>query len=1038
MARNHKADREGDTMRSNAFAVALMLMWPLNLIAAQARLPTDGGMTTSLGQPGPWLWSAGVSLGLRDDRSVIAGVGEGRVGLYHELLSKALGFGGLHGEIYNQSVNAKYFAGTRLRWVSQLTGGAFGVDYSVTDKRLRPILTYVHPIMRAGLFNEGSVLRLDLVAGPRHTVTVGVEKPIFRRIPMGSTRPRADVVRLPAAAGWTPSTPTPTSGAIQNALVIAQEAARSIQRLCVPWLDHKGGGGASSDAAVIARLNALKDLTSATGGAQNIDRETLRFHDAIDRAFSLAMASGGATQGDTIDRGRSVAARARSTLLREVIFPYNRLLGQVKDHDSTHGLAVLARGEFLRWLHIESGLPAASRDGVMSVFDAMLDVVEDARAASHAEWRTSRFVWLPLQYGLRAEQYDTQVELDQIVEQATAERFTEGNSVSYVMNEQFQNQLSRTIRSAKSYHVLWTHDFRGQDSRGDPDEMGFRHVLRSYLAALTSRVRAYDSTGTFPTYIILLDEWFYEVNDGRLWMDLLEDPTRRKVHLPARFAWMEDSLRVAQDSLRSAIAHSALLTAQRHQYGEPWIRNLVKVHVNITNAADPSFWSWKVVSKFPLPDSWMRDHRKIVFYDVSEADPFGGEAILTGAGIGEHYSNGTWEDRSLLVRGPALLSLKTAARDALLKQGIEPASIPTALQQGEVAADYAQRIRAAGAESSQQLRAVQLHNGTGFDSKQVNVAKAVLYTLMPAGSVIKIPDSLWNGTFWGSALVGCALRGVRVVVMAPSRENAPARAFGSMVRSRELLWRLVMASQVLSSEIAASGGMLRVGIYNSTLAVPDVVGRLRAVNATLARHAWLRDLFEFPPSVYPGLAHLADSLSAAGLANGGPREFASDSEPQPRPLLHLKANFLASRDAWRMMARPEWVDVTRAFAKQRILETNQPHPVSLAGFVDQPDSALMLGDQAIKRWRQEMTPAVRDGLLFYTILGSSNQNERSMVSDGEDALVLSAWPAVIPYLDLLVLVGQCEWIDRPGELELLMPRQGRLKTSLAHWFKFVF
>ena len=51
----------------------------------------------------------------------------------------------------------------------------------------------------------------------------------------------------------------------------------------------------------------------------------------------------------------------------------------------------------------------------------------------------------------------------------------------------------------------------------------------------------------------------------------------------------------------------------------------------------------------------MRDHRKVVFYDISEDDPYRGEAIFTGAGIGEHYANLSWEDRSLLLRGPAAL-----------------------------------------------------------------------------------------------------------------------------------------------------------------------------------------------------------------------------------------------------------------------------------------------------------------------------------------------------------------------------------------------
>ena len=1022
-------------MRAIAAWIALLLVSPLCPVLAQTRLPTEGGITTSLGQPGPWSWSLGVALGLREDQSLIAGVGEARIGVYHEFLSRALGVGGVQTELYNQSQNAKYAAGARLRLVSQVTGIALGADYSISEGRLRPILTYVHPVKRGGLFNDGSVLRLDLVTGRQHAVTIGIETPIARRIPMGTTRPRADVAKLPNAQRPA-ATPIPPVTALRDAIATARDAAHNIQLLCVPWLDHLGGGGAASDAGVVKRLEALRQLTAAAGAARNLDTETRRLHDAIDRAFSLAADESARAEGTAA--GRTIGAQARATLLDEVLFPYNRLLGQVKEHDSTHGLDVLARGAFLRWLHIDSKLPASSRDGVASVFDAMLDMVEDGRALAHLDWGTSRFVWLPLQYGLRAEEYDTQAELDAIVERATNERFTEGNSVSYVINEQFQNQLSRTIHAARSYHVLWTHDFRGYDRQGNPDEMAFRHVLRSYLSALTARVRAYDSTGTLPTYIILLDEWFYEVNNGRLWMDLLEDPTRHRVRLSSGFAWMEDSLRVAQDSLRAAINASALLTALRRQHGEAWLRNLVKVHVNITNASDPSFWSWKVVSRFPLPDTWSRDHRKIVFYDVSERDPFRGEAILTGAGIGEHYANASWEDRSLLVQGPALRSLKSAARNALLQQGLAAAEIPAVLQPVDRALDHQERSAISDTGDERRSRAMQLHNGTGFGAKEINVAKAVLYTLMPAGSVIKIPDSLWNGTFWGSALVGCALRGVRVVVIAPALENAPAAAFGSMVRSRELLWRLVMASRMLSDEIASTGGLLKVGIYNTVLSVTDVTGRLRAINTTLGRNEWLRDLYQFPPSVYPGLAQLADSLSGLALTQRDSNEFPDDFEARGRALLHLKANFLASRDAWQVMARPEWVDVTREFVQQRIAQLRRPHPVSLAGFTDQPDSALMLGDVAIKRWRESLSPIQRERLLFYTVLGSANQNDRSMVSDGEDALVISNWPAVIPYLDLLSLVGQCVWIDGPEQLEALLPRQGRLRTSIAHWFKYVF
>mgnify|MGYP003471833463 CR=1 FL=1 len=48
--------------------------------------------------------------------------------------------------------------------------------------------------------------------------------------------------------------------------------------------------------------------------------------------------------------------------------------------------------------------------------------------------------------------------------------------------------------------------------------------------------------------------------------------------------------------------------------------------------------------------AFARDHRKIVFYDVSEDDPYRGMAMFTGMGIGEHYTGAHWEDRALMLQ----------------------------------------------------------------------------------------------------------------------------------------------------------------------------------------------------------------------------------------------------------------------------------------------------------------------------------------------------------------------------------------------------
>ncbi|MCE2901648.1 MAG: hypothetical protein ACK6DP_04200 [Gemmatimonas sp.] len=1016
------------TMRSAARAGLLLALGTGGAmgVGAQPRLPSDGGTIFSLGQPGAWQASIGgaTGVGRRDSRAT--GVAEARVGVYYEFLNRALGLGGAQLEVYGGTLDAGANGGARARFVSPFTRFAIGVDYSGLDHQVRPLLSFSWPGRRGGLFHDGTMLRLDYRPGRERMLTLGVETPFRRRIPWGTTRPYHDHVSLSERRA--PYAPLPTSRPeVPAALADARIAARQMQLLAVPWVDHKGGGGRTSDAAVIRRL---RDIARAADGT-TMERETRRFHSAIERAFVLVLGAAGDSTATVL--GRRVAQQARAVLLDEVLLPYDRLLGQNKDKDTLREYAVLARGVFLRWLHVASGVPRDRIDDVLGVFVGLLDIAEDVRATAHRDWHGSRFVWLPLQLALLPEEHDSQAEIDALVDRASGEALTDGNDVTYVINEQFQYQLSRTIRAARHYHVLWTHDFRGIDGRGDPDEMSFRHVLRSYLAAMINRVRAYDSTGVFPSYFIILDEWFYRNTRGNLWMNLLENPLQHEVQLPARFSAWQDSLRVAQDSLRLAIAQSSLLSAQRAQYGEAWLRNLVKVHVNITNASDPTFWSWKVATAFPVPDTWMRDHRKLVFYDITERDLYRGESIITGAGIGEHYANLSWEDRSLLVRGPANLALKTAARELLLSQGFTPERIPAVLRAEPRARDYEVQVARATLVGGRPLRAALLQNRTGYDAKSINVTKAVLYSLMPPGSVIKIPDSLWNGTFWGSMLTGCAMRGVRVLVIAPTLANAPARAFGSLVRSRELLWRLLMAEQELGPIMQANGGLLKVGLYASDIPVSDVPRKILAVRGTLAAHAWLRELFAFPPSVYTGLEQIAQTY---GQLPAPVRE-GTEFEANQRPLLHLKANFIASREAWEVMARTDWVDMTREFVPRRMSQL-QARGAAVAAFEDFPDARIDIGGEVVQRWYDGLTPAVRDRVMFYTMLGSANQNDRSMVSDGEAVVMLAGWPSVTATIDLISLIGQSRWISDPAELNALLPPRGKLATGVSHWFKFMF
>jgi hypothetical protein len=1006
--------------------IAVTGLLALALVArapAQSLPPAQGGFTHSLGQPDAWKWTAGLSLGWggRHDGVENGGTATGQIGVMRDMLNPVLGAGGWNFEWYMGARDTRPTGGMRARIASPALRIGVGADYNVYDDQLRPLFSLYSPVIRGGFFRNGTELRLDVLPSRHPQFAIGTETPMMRRIPAGKTRPRVDHVKLP---GWkAPALVAPPNAAqIRAPLANARHAADIIWRLNTPFLDEISANRSRYQNAVLTRLSALKRvLADHRDSTPAIEAHTRRFHAEVERAFAVAAGVDSSV----------VAAHARATLLEHVLLPYNRLLGQVKRSETTEAFAKRARAEFMRWLVAETTMSRERTDATAWVFSQVLAIVEDSRAAIRRDWGDSRFVWLPLQYGLKPEEHDTQAELDALVERAVGVRFTDGNAMSYVINEQFQYQLSRTIHAARDYHLLWIHDFRGSDANGQPDAMSYAHVLHSYLAALIQRVHEYDRTGRIPVFMILIDEWFYQVNAGKVFLSVLEDPMRYRLALKGRDDW-ERTLAAAQDSLRRAVAQSQLLQAHRAQFGDAWLHNLLKVHVSVTNTSDPSFWSWRVTKLIPLFDNLMRDHRKLAFYDITEEDPYRGEALFTGAGVGEHYANDAWEDRALLVRGPALLELKTGARTALLQQGMKADRIPWHLQPREFAPDYGARVAAFVARERQSLRALTINNETGFGDKQVNVAKGVLYTLMPPGSVIKIPDSLWNSAFWGSALVGCALRGVRVLIIGPALHNAPADVFGSMIRSHELFWSLLAAHRELGPEISRAGGLLRVGLFATDVAATDVAGKMRAANQAFAHHAWLRELFGFPSSVYAGLASIATQVEGTPSVR-----LQGELETDSRPKLHLKANFFASRDAWALMGRPEWSDMARQFVEQRLTQVKAPVE-SLSAVKTVPPPLLDVGPEMVTQWFEQLSPEARARVVFYTVMGSQNQNARSMVEDGEVAIVVSSWPSIIPYLDLVTLIGQSRWLDDPSQLDPLLPVQGRVKRSLAHWMKLAF
>ena len=717
-------------------------------------------------------------------------------------------------------------------------------------------------------------------------------------------------------------------------------------------------------------------------------------------------------------------------VLDEVLVPYNSLLGQRKTNDSLVGMIAVAQSEFAAWALASGDLTEANVRPVFLVCQTLCDIMEENRAELRRRWQDSRFVWLPLHFALTADQHDTQAELNAIIGKAAGRSFEPENRVWYVLNEQFQWEMARSVRQAEDYHVLWIHDFRGLNGEGKPDAIAYAQTL-NYLEALTERVEAYDKVGKMPQYFILLDQHYFEINKARLWMRLLTDPLHYGMDLPAGYAEWEQRLGEAQEKLRQAVAGSKLLKLGTSQYGDAWLNNLVKVHINITNPADTSFWSWHIAGIIPIPDNMMRDHRKIAFYDITEADPYRGMAMFTGMGIGEHYVGAGWEDRALMVQGPGALAVKDAARGLLEAQGFTPREIPFPLRKLDKPADYARQVAAEKEQNPEWLddrgSVLQLHNETGFHEKPIDAAKAVLYSLMPPGSVLKVPDSLWQSYVYASLLAGSAQRGCKVMVIAPTVDSAPSAAAPTLARAHGLMGRLIVFSAAMDTVLVRQGGLLKVGLYAPRHGVGDLVGRMEQAVGNLP--PWIRRVYPENAAAKAEFNNAGAMLDSLGFA----AHYIYGDTIDVRPKIHLKANFMASGTLWRkLLTRPELAAIVRS------------HIVYLAGQIDRDKSSAEAPDvrqqpqELADSWRrlikgllEDCTPQEREDLACFLTVGSVNMDYRSMVMDGEVMVTIGGWQALYGFMDFMLLPGLCEWVETTEQLDALLPPPSGMVRGMA-------
>ena len=1005
---------------------------------------------TSMGQPPRWqpYTSAVATIARHNDA-----VGGLLIGLFHPRGSPINGLFGLSSEAYLLSAPAGPTGGLRLLGVTQAINLGYGVDWDARENNYAFMLSVNTAIRRGGIFGRGTTLRVDWIPSRGDAVDVGITLPLGQRY-AGRTRPQNTGASLREAARATSTERTRSinprekvSRASNTLLPASADTALGLVREAALLIatynnffseyhdtDRERDARKIREAAARAREAMTRVTVDYPQGHTYKEAERV-YAKSLRHAFSIA-AGGDTTLGGVVTR------RARAGLLNQLLIPYNGLFGQVKERERGALLSPLldaTRADLQAWMADSSGISSEAQLAVVRVHEAWLLSVVAVHDRIADQWSDSRRVWLPLQLAIAEEDHDDQAEIDALMARVIGRPFTRGNQITYLHEDRVQIELARSILAARDYHVLWVHDYAAQRPSGRIDRLGFAQTANAYFPALTRAVARYDSTGSLTTFLIFLDQVFYEGDNGRLWMTILEDPLGATIKLPGANDSLETILRGRQQQLRDAVAQSRGLQALAARHGgNDWLRRTVKVHVNITQPSDFTFRSHHLISNLPLlPDNLMRDHRKIAFYDVTESAPHKGAMVLSGVGIGEHYATPTWEDRGMLVRGPAVLEARAAARRLLKLNSFKDSEIPQPLR--ETARCDTCHATTASLDDGDALAATELgrallvNNEPGFGSKDATIARAMLYTLSPPGSVIVVPDGLWLESGWAGMLAGAALRGCRVFVVAPAIANAPSAGFPQMSRTQEVFLRFLQLRQELGNEISKAGGDLRVGLYTAKEDVNDVAQQMRAVRAGMDRYPWLRDLLPLAP----GVLAVLDSAPAV-LERNGYRPFVLGRDEVARlPQLHRKTQFVADSAALvRLAARPEWREVA---IQSMIARAQQAQRGTRTGLYDDTVSTAAAAATAtlLKAYLASRPPADSARMSFYFTVGTQNQDPRGMLLDAEAVFVLSGMSGAIGLFDLYSLMARSTWIETEAEMDRLLPPYSKWQRRIGRFARLV-
>jgi hypothetical protein len=164
------------------------------------------------------------------------------------------------------------------------------------------------------------------------------------------------------------------------------------------------------------------------------------------------------------------------------------------------------------------------------------------------------------------------------------------------------------------------------------------------------------------------------------------------------------------------------------------------------------------------------------------------------------------------------------------------------------------------------------------------------------------------------------------------------------------------------------------------------------------------------------------------------------SQPLPKapetgayPKLHLKSQFFASGPGLtRALGAANWDSVFALYVTQRVQATREDPTQAGTGMMS--PSLLAPVRSAVFDAPPESSAAD----VFYVTIGSHNQNDRSLLLDGEVLCLLAGPETLATVVDFAAIAGRSEWIDTTPQLDRAIPRHPRCDVKFARWLRSLF